>query len=263
MCVETYSLHVARYYLFFNLKYDIIFSLMQWVVLACAGLVLATHPSSYGHQLQPAYGHHPPPSYCDPKARPACAATSNITYCLEDEQYPEYEIKGAISADNVFAKKYHDIADQSADDLIDMITKDQEEAFDDSFYTGASTGDSPYDTTHWSGPEGFICPSDVAYAMPKRAQNVDGNWRVIVNDVHYYTQTARLETCLYPDISCRGLAPCYHSHCTQKYIYHRLLSFDPCESYKGLFIDIYKLPSACSCLYPGHGGRPQASPDDL
>ncbi|XP_076059643.1 uncharacterized protein LOC143036280 [Oratosquilla oratoria] len=242
------------------LKHVIVFSLLQSVVLACAGLALASRPPpngyqprpTYGHQPQPAYGHHPPPSYCDPKARPACAATSNITYCLEDERYPEYEIKGAISADNIFAKKYHDIADQSADDLVEMITKYQEEAFDYSFYTGASTGDSPYDATHWSGPEGYICPSDVAYAMPKRAQNVDGKWRVIVNDVHYYTQTARLETCLYPEAACRALAPCYQSHCTQKYIYHRLLSFDPCDSYKGLFIDIYKLPSACSCHVPPH-----------
>ena len=34
------------------------------------------------------------------------------------------------------------------------------------------------------------------------------------------------------------------SQCVQKYVYHRMLSFDPCDSYKGLFIDIYKLPSA-------------------
>ncbi|XP_076059445.1 neurotrophin 1-like isoform X1 [Oratosquilla oratoria] len=233
------------------------------VVLACAGVALAAHPPAYGYQPRPAYGHHPQPayghpapsykhSYCDATATPTCASNSTLNYCLEDEEYPEYEVKGAISADHLFAKKYADVADQSADDLVDMITKDQEEAFDYSFYTGASTGDSPYDATHWGGPEGYICPSDVAYAMPKRAQNVDGKWRVIVNDVHYYTQTARLETCLYPEAACRALAPCYQSHCTQKYIYHRLLSYDPCDAYKGLFIDIYKLPSACSCHVPPH-----------
>ena len=48
------------------------------------------------------------------------------------------------------------------------------------------------------GPEGYLCPSDVKYAMPKRARNVNGEWRVVVNDVHYYTQTARMETCLTP-----------------------------------------------------------------
>ncbi|XP_037775833.1 neurotrophin 1-like [Penaeus monodon] len=131
-----------------------------------------------------------------------------------------------------------------------MVSKDQEEAFDYSYYTGASTGDSPYDATHWGGPEGYICPSEVVYAMPKRAQNADGKWRVIVNDVHYYSQTARLETCLFPESACRALAPCYQSHCTQKSVYHRLLSCDPCDPYKGLFIDIYKMPSACSCHLP-------------
>ncbi|XP_063607867.1 protein spaetzle 3-like [Penaeus indicus] len=244
------------------------------VVLACAGLVLGSvHPPANGHHPQPAYGHHAPAyghhapayghhapayghqhayehGYCDPTVAPACANNSTLSYCLEDTEYPEYEIKAAITADHLFAKKYADVADQSADDLVDMLTKDQEEAFDYSYYTGASSGDSPYDATHWAGPEGYICPSDVVYAMPKRAQNVDGKWRVIVNDVHYYTQTARLETCLFPEAACRALAPCYQSHCTQKSVYHRLLSYDPCDPYKGLFIDIYKMPSACSCHLP-------------
>ncbi|XP_063593243.1 neurotrophin 1-like [Penaeus indicus] len=230
------------------------------VVLACAGVVLGSvQPPAYGHHPQPAYGHRAPAyghqpaykhGYCDPTVAPSCATNSTLSYCLEDAEYPEYEIKGAISADHLFAKKYADIADQSADDLVDMVTKEQEEAFDYSYYTGASTGDSPYDATHWGGPEGYICPSDVVYAMPKRAQNVEGKWRVIVNDVHYYTQTARLETCLFPEAACRALAPCYQSHCTQKSVYHRLLSYDPCDPYKGLFIDIYKLPSACSCHLP-------------
>jgi len=240
----------------------LIMALSTLVVLALAGVALGSaphHPPAYGYQPRPAY--HPAPAYghpapkyehayCDPTAAPACNANSTLSYCLEDDEYPTYEIKGAISADHLFAKKYADVADQSADDLVDMVTKDQEEAFDYSYYTGASTGDSPYDVTHWAGPEGYICPSDVVYATPKRAQNVEGKWRVIVNDVHYYSQTARLETCLFPEAACRALAPCYQSHCTQKSVYHRLLSFDPCDPYKGLFIDIYKLPSACSCHIP-------------
>jgi hypothetical protein len=31
---------------------------------------------------------------------------------------------------------------------------------------------------------------------------------------------------------------------------HRMLSFNPCDAYKGIFIDTYKLPSACSCHIP-------------
>merc|ERR1712029_222574 len=45
-------------------------------------------------------------------------------------------------------------------------------------------------------------------------------------------------------------APCYQSKCTQKFVYHRMLSLDPCDPYRGFFIDTYKLPSACSCHIP-------------
>ena len=158
----------------------------------------------------------------------------------------------------MFLKKYADIADQSADDLVQDITKPQEESFDYKYYTGASKGPSPYDASHWIGPEGYLCPSDVDYAKITRAVNVEGYWRIILQHIpegygygHYnYTQTTRLETCLYPDSACRLLAPCYQSKCTQKYVYHRMLSVDPCDPYRGFFIDTYKLPSACSCHLP-------------
>merc|ERR1712008_201134 len=78
------------------------------------------------------------------------------------------------------------------------------------------------------------------YVKIHRALNVDGFWRVILQHVphdyaygHYnYTQTTRLEACLTPDSACR------------------ILSFDPCDPYRGFFIDTYKLPSACSCHIP-------------
>merc|ERR1712209_275052 len=78
--------------------------------------------------------------------------------------------------------------------------------------------------------------SDVDYAKITRAVNVEGYWRVILQHIpdgygygHYnYTQTTRLETCLFPDSACRLLAPCYQSKCTQKFVYHRMLSLDPC-----------------------------------
>ena len=98
------------------------------------------------------------------------------------------------------------------------------------------------------GPEGYLCASQVDYVKIHRALNVEGYWRVVLQHVphdhtygHYnYTQTTRLEACLTPDSSCRLLAPCYNSKCTQKYIYHRMLSYDPCDPYRGYFIDTYK-----------------------
>ena len=110
-----------------------------------------------------------------------------------------------------------------------------------------------------TGPEGYLCPSQVDYVKIHRALNVEGLWRVILQHVpqhngyghsYNYTQTTRLEACLTPDSACRLLAPCYGSKCTQKYIYHRMLSFDPCDPYRGFFMDTYKLPSGCSCHIP-------------
>merc|ERR1719419_80436 len=205
-------------------------------VIWAAGPHAAVHPAPYApvhpapyapaHPAPYAPAHH---GYCDPKAPPKCAEGSDLPYCIVDKEYPAYD-----------------------------IAKPQEESFDYKYYTGASKGPSPYDASHWIGPEGYLCPSDVDYAKITRAVNVEGYWRIILQHIpegygygHYnYTQTTRLETCLFPDSACRLLAPCYQSKCTQKYVYHRMLSVDPCDPYRGFFIDTYKLPSACSCHLP-------------
>jgi hypothetical protein len=215
-------------------------------------------PVPYG-PTPPPYGPTPAPyGYCDPKAPPKCAIGSDLPFCLVDAEYPAYEVANKISLDPLFLKKYADEPDQSADDLVQEIARAQEEGFSYAYYTGASKGPSPYDVSHWIGPEGYLCPSDVDYAKIKRAVNVEGFWRIVVQHVpegygygqYNYTQTTRLETCLFPDSACRLLAPCYKSKCTQKYVYHRMLSLDPCDLYRGFFIDTYKLPSACSCHVP-------------
>jgi len=218
-------------------------------------------PHTPAHQGPPQYNPPPPQqaqSYCNPKTPPKCAGKSDLPYCLDDADYPSYDIAQKISQDSLFLKKYADKANQSADDLIEGISKADEESHDYSYYTGASKGDSPYDSTNWIGPEGSLCPSDTAYVKITRAVNVEGYWRVILQHIpegygygHYnYTQTTRLETCLFPSSSCRLLAPCYRSSCTQQYIYHRMLALDPCDFYRGFFIDTFKLPSACSCSLP-------------
>ena len=164
---------------------------------------------------------------------------------ISDEISNIFVSQYAIEYDPLALKKYAEVADQSADNLIDGVTSIQESAFDYSNYHG-----SPFEKGNWVGGEGYICPSEVTYARPVRAVNAKGEWRVIVQNVAYYTQTQRVETCLFPRSSCRTVAPCYQSECVQKYVYQRMLSFDPCDPHKGLFIDIYKLPSACSCHIP-------------
>merc|ERR1712055_950170 len=95
------------------------------------------HPAPYApvHPAPYAPEHH---GYCDPKAPPKCAEGSDLPYCVIDEEYPAYDIANKISQDALFLKKYADVADQSADDLVQDIAKPQEEAFDYKYYTGAS-----------------------------------------------------------------------------------------------------------------------------
>merc|ERR1711899_126529 len=254
-----------------RIKSLIMVSKLVIAVVVPIALVFAAGPPHHPvHPVHPAPHHpphgHPPHGYCDPKAPPKCAADTDLPFCIEDAEYPEYEIANKISQDPIFLKKYSDVPEQSADDLVEHIAAPQEASFDYSYYTGASKGPSPYDATHWIGPEGYLCPSDVDYAKIRRAVNVEGYWRIILQHIpkeygygHYnYTQTTRLETCQTPDSACRLLAPCYQSKCTQKYVYHRMLSLDPCDPYRGFFIDTYNLPSACSCHIPQAGPPPPA-----
>ncbi|XP_046657543.1 neurotrophin 1-like isoform X1 [Daphnia pulicaria] len=230
---------------------------MKIVVLCISAILLAgvladpeaaAEPQQYPKSAYPAAYGQKYNNYCNPRKAPTCAKTGTETFCLKDTEYPEKEVKYAIDYDSLVLKKYADVADQSADNLVDGLTSLAEAHFDYSNYKGKF-----FEKGHWSGDEGYICPSDVVYARPLRAVNVDGEWRVIVQENAWpgYTQTQRVETCLFPGATCRTLAPCFGSKCLQKYVYQRMLSFDPCDPQKGIFIDIYKLPSACSCHIPG------------
>ena len=123
-------------------------------------------PTPY-HHPSPAPYHHPK-GYCDPRLPPLCANATGLHYCLEDPHYPEYDIKAALSQDYIVEKKHSDVPDQSANDLVEEITALQEATFDYNYYTGASKGPSPYDASHWIGPEGYLCPSQVDYVKIKR-----------------------------------------------------------------------------------------------
>ncbi|XP_011302364.1 uncharacterized protein [Fopius arisanus] len=113
--------------------------------------------------------------------------------------------------------------------------------------------------------EGFTCPSQVMYARPQLARAVSGVWKYIVNTAEH-TQTLRLEKCSSPKSSCSFISENYRSSCMQVYNYHRLLTWD---SSLGLHMDIFKVPSCCSChvqgyaeLYPPIQKDPRPTPDE-
>ncbi|XP_015601905.1 uncharacterized protein LOC107270945 isoform X2 [Cephus cinctus] len=114
---------------------------------------------------------------------------------------------------------------------------------------------SPFDNVE----EGFTCPSQVRYARPQLARAASGVWKYIINTGEH-TQTLRLEKCSNPHRSCSFISENYRSSCVQVYNYHRLLTWD---TTLGLHMDIFKVPTCCSChvhgyseLFPPHQKDP-------
>ncbi|KAG7156356.1 neurotrophin 1-like [Homarus americanus] len=179
------------------------------------------HPQPSYHPT-PAYGQQP--SY---DAEPACAAASSKPWCLEDNEYPTYEIeKAAGDHSDKLLTLYADVAD--------LDTK-----------LSVERPNNLYEET-------YLCPSETAYVRPLRAKNTDGKWRIIVNNikVHYQTltQTTRIEECLTSGDACPLVPVCYESKCLQKSIYHRFLVYDPYDQYFPFAIETFKLPASCACL---------------
>ena len=87
------------------------------------------HPPSVLYSTPaPPPAYHAPAEYvghCDARVAPYCANVTGLHYCLEDPQYPEYDVKLAITQDYLFDKKYSDVVDQSANDLVESIPAKQ------------------------------------------------------------------------------------------------------------------------------------------
>lgn len=197
----------------------------------------APHPHPAPHHASPYAPPHPPhpapygpphphePHYAGP---PACAKllpNKPYKYCLEDPEYPTYEIQQAIEYNyDAVQQLYKDVlanTENSVDRLKDIVE------------------------------ETYLCPSETKYIQPLRAVNVHGKWRIIVNHVkaHYelLSQTARVEECVTPGSHCPLVPECYETKCLQKSIYHRFLVYDPYDKYLPFAIESFRLPSACAC----------------
>merc|ERR1711962_344195 len=231
----------------------------------------AVHGPTLLHHPEPILTHHHLKEYhpyqYDISKIPECAYTNqiyyNLTFCLQDDYYPVDTIKHELERNKPLVDRIlNDITYQSADNLVDGLTKAQEEGYTYQHYYGSSKhqvyGEDYIGYTH--SPEyykegGYVCPSDIFYGRPKRAVNTYGKWKVIVNlpDEYYaqgygsgyeaYTQTQRLEQCMYPGAPCSYIDPHYHSACLQKHNFARLLAYTYEE---GLHIDSFKLPVSCS-----------------
>lgn len=100
------------------------------------------------------------------------------------------------------------------------------------------------------------CLSTNVFIKPIRMPSINGNWRVIVQDAKDIIQRERIVLCTRAGDVCQMppeklFAPlqCHTSRCSQKFIVRQLLAYDPCDPTRGIFVDSFKIPSACSCLF--------------
>jgi len=169
--------------------------------------------------------------------------------CLGVREYPRQDIVRLLGANRrISDDMIADVTLQSADELIDGVSSNQENTYDFNHYFGNRREDDSHKHRDFAQDGGFLCPSEIKYAKPKRGKTAQGTWKDIVN-VNDYTQTLRMEKCLKPGGSCSYVSHHYKSQCSQVYNYHRLLSWD---QERGLHMDIYKVPTCCSCHIMGY-----------
>ncbi|CRL02499.1 CLUMA_CG015276, isoform A [Clunio marinus] len=159
--------------------------------------------------------------------------------CLVAQNYPTNEIMGSI--------RRH----RHAMEALLAEYRDKTAELEKLDYLGNPTSDLSdlrrQDSSGTSAP-GSMCSSIIRYARPQKARSATGEWKFIVNTGEH-TQTLRLEKCSQPLDPCSYLTENFESSCTQIYNYHRLLSWD---SSRGLHVDIFKVPTCCSCHLVGY-----------
>jgi len=93
------------------------------------------------------------------------------------------------------------IDDQSADNLVEGVSDTEEYQFNYSFYNGKTL---TIKATVSADSFTAATSSTLAQSLPRTSMN--GEWRVIVRNVAYHTETQRAVTCHFPGASCRTLA---------------------------------------------------------
>ncbi|XP_057378143.1 uncharacterized protein LOC130700139 [Daphnia carinata] len=162
-------------------------------------------------------------TFCNATAPPKCV-DKTFGFCLSDYHYPEDEIKVAMEFSELADKFTYKLTDISVDTELEYERKKSS------------------------------CPSISLLVKPLRLRNANGHWRVIVQEVSDIFQRERVVLCTNPGEQCTipeyfGHVYCYSSRCSQQYLVRELLAFDPCNPKLGVFVDSFKLQSACSCRF--------------
>ncbi|XP_076334692.1 uncharacterized protein LOC143238406 [Tachypleus tridentatus] len=178
------------------------------------------------------------------ESHPNCVQGDN-TYCLKDSEYPRELIMHYINNEQrAVSQLLADIGNQSNSQIVDPGL------YSNGKFTYQFVSQNDKDSEN--NNDYNTCSSKVVYERPLRARNKQGQWKFILNlkipnGGKKYTQTVRLETCMYPGVQCRSSSNSYSTRCHQKYNHQRLLAW---ENERGFHIDAFLLPAACSCHAP-------------
>ncbi|KAL6429264.1 hypothetical protein ACFW04_008166 [Cataglyphis niger] len=204
----------------------------------------------------------------DPKRRPTeneCTFFTK-TVCLEANDYPHEAIMRSLRSNKEMVAAL--LTDYKAQEYGSGEEKlpsplSLENKYENRYESNEiKRSDNPFDNVE----EGFTCPSTVKYARPQLARAASGVWKYIINTGEH-TQTIRLEKCSNPHSSCSFISENYRSSCVQIYNYHRLLTWD---QKLGLHMDIFKVPTCCSChvhgyseIFPPHQTDPPSNTKEM
>lgn len=196
---------------------------------------------------------------------PSCASqqkqNSNLTLtCQEDREYPTIEIMRALE---LYAAEHGTIELLIPQSLVWLYLNQhqaqssaiQRSPLDSLQQTiaGQTQDEAPFPSASYDS----LCTSSITMSQPRRAKNLMGQWKVVVNLPGYkyrgvaISQMLRAEECNNPMGDCNINSTSsdrqqsgVKSRCLQHYANHRLLAW---SEQLGLHMDIFRIPSSCSC----------------
>ncbi|XP_046657574.1 uncharacterized protein LOC124350789 isoform X2 [Daphnia pulicaria] len=154
-----------------------------------------------------------PVPFCNPKAPPPCI-DKKFGFCINDYDYPMDDIQTTIDES------------ESVKKFINKTITNRRRAI-----KKKDTG----------------CQTTNLLVKPLRLRNIDRDWLVIVQDTNDIFQREEIAICSHPNVPCRHNISSRSAYCHQKYSTRKLLAFDPCNPVRGVYVESFKLQSACDC----------------
>ncbi|XP_057378155.1 uncharacterized protein LOC130700150 [Daphnia carinata] len=197
-------------------------ALILVIVSLCFGIAVADVKLPVPLAYRPHVPSTPQDNYCSPLRAPACVDT-RFGFCISDNDYPADHVQAAVEYSDL-AKKFSYKTVPREESVRRPVRLSKENS----------------------------CISTNLLLKPIRMPNLNGHWRVIVQDTKGIIQRERIIACSRPGDYCHvaehPFGGCHESRCSQKFVVGELLAYDPCAPSRGVFVDSFKMQSACNCL---------------